>query len=225
MPLPLGRNHKLSLPPYKYIAVEGPIGVGTTSLTAMLAKEFGAAELYEKVDENPFLAKFYQDRKKHALSTQLFFLVSRYQQLGEANHANLFQKNVVADYMLEKDIIFAELNLNSDEYEIYNEIYSHLSVKVAHPDLVIFLTAQTDRLIERVRKRGRDFESGISEKYIEEVNEAYHEFFFRYDKGPMLQVNTNEIDFVENKEDFQKLFDKISSPIKGKEFFNPLGSA
>ena len=217
-------NRKLSVPPYRYIAVEGPIGVGTTSLTAMLAKKLGAAELYEKVDENPFLAKFYQDREKYALSAQLFFLVSRYRQLGEANQINLFQKNVVADYMLEKDIIFAELNLNSDEYEIYNAIYRHLSVNVAHPDLVIFLTAQTDTLVKRVRKRGRDFESGISEKYIEEVNEAYHRFFFRYDKGPMLQVNTNEIDFVKNKEDFQKLFDKISSPIKGREFFNPLGS-
>lgn len=220
----VGRNCKLSVPRYKYIAVEGPIGVGTTSLTGMLAKSFGAAELYEKVDENPFLAKFYLDRKKYALSAQLFFLVSRYRQLGEANQINLFRKNVVADYMLEKDIIFAELNLNSDEYEIYNAMYRHFSVNVANPDLVIFLTAQTDRLIERVRKRGRDFESGISEKYIEEVNEAYHRFFFRYDKGPMLQVNTNEIDFVKNKEDFQKLLDKISSPVKGREFFNPLGS-
>ncbi len=214
----------MSVPRYRYIAVEGPIGVGTTSLTGMLAKSFGAAELYEKVDENPFLAKFYLDRKKYALSAQLFFLVSRYRQLGEANQINLFRKNVVADYMLEKDIIFAELNLNSDEYEIYNAMYRHFSVNVANPDLVIFLTAQTDRLIERVRKRGRDFESGISEKYIEEVNEAYHRFFFRYDKGPMLQVNTNEIDFVKNKEDFQKLLDKISSPVKGREFFNPLGS-
>ncbi|MFQ5432812.1 MAG: deoxynucleoside kinase [Nitrospinota bacterium] len=214
----------MSAPRYRYIAIEGPIGVGTTSLTAMLARQFGAAELYEKVDDNPFLAKFYEDREKYALSTQLFFLVSRYRQLGEANQLNLFQKNVVADYMLEKDLIFAELNLNSDEYEIYNEIYRHLSVNVARPDLVIFLTAQTDRLIERVRMRGRDFESGISEKYIKEVNEAYHRFFFRYDKGPMLQVNTNEIDFVKNKEDFQKLLDKISSPVKGREFFNPLGS-
>ena len=214
----------MDAPPYRYIAVEGPIGVGTTSLTAMLASQFGAAELYEEVDANPFLAQFYKDKKKYALSTQLFFLVSRYRQLGEANQINLFRKNVVADYMLDKDFIFAELNLNSDEYEIYNAIYRHMSVNVAHPDLVIFLTAQTDTLIERVKKRGRDFESGISEKYIEEVNEAYHRFFFRYDKGPMLQVNTNEIDFVKNKEDFQKLLDKISSPVKGREFFNPLGS-
>jgi len=214
----------LSVPPYRYIAVEGPIGVGTTSLTSMLAKEYRAAKLYEKVNDNPFLAKFYQDRQKYALNTQLYFLVSRYRQLEEINQVNLFQQNVVSDYILEKDAIFADLNLNSDEREIYNAIYRHMSLNVVCPDLVIFLTARTDTLIERVRKRGRDFESGISEKYIEEVNEAYHRFFFRYDKGPMLQVNTNEIDFVKNKEDFQKLLDKISSPVKGREFFNPLGS-
>jgi deoxyadenosine/deoxycytidine kinase len=215
----------LDAPRYKYIAVEGPIGVGTTSLAAMLAEQFGAEELYEKVDENPFIAKFYQDREKYGFSTQIFFLLSRYRQLQEADKSGLFKKTVVADYILEKDVIFADLNLNSDELELYNSLYGYLSAGVGHPDLVIFLTAQTDTLVERVRKRGRDFEAGISEKYIEEVNEAYHRFFFEYDKGPMLQVNTNEIDFVKNKEDFRKLLEKISSPVRGKEFFNPLGSS
>ncbi len=207
-----------------YIAVEGPIGVGTTSLAGMLAERFGGEVLYENVEDNPFLPRFYEDRDKNAFPTQLFFLVSRYRQLKQANQASLFEQRVVADYMMEKDHIFAKLNLDSEELALYNELYRSLSGHLTRPDLVIFLTAQTETLAKRVRKRGRGFENGITEKYIEEVNEAYHRFFFQYSGGPMLQVNTNEIDFVNNKEDFQKLLDKISSPIKGKEFFNPLGS-
>ena len=210
--------------PIRYIAVEGPIGVGTTSLSTMLAEQLSADILLEEVDENPFLARFYRDREKYAFSTQLYFLLSRYRQLKQANQQNLFKRTLVADYMLEKDFIFAELYLNPEEFTLYNEIYRLLSDQLASPDLVIFLTAQTETLVKRVTKRGRDFETGISEKYIEEVNEAYHRFFFRYDRGPMLMVNTNNIDFVNNKEDFRKLLDKINSPVKGKEFFNPLGS-
>lgn len=207
-----------------YIAVEGPIGVGTTSLAGMLAKRFDSEVFYENVEDNPFLPRFYEDRDKNAFSTQLFFLVSRYRQLKQANQASLLTRRIVTDYMMEKDHIFAELNLDSEELELYNELYRSLSGNLTKPDLVIFLTAQTQTLVKRVRKRGRRFESGIKEKYIDEVNEAYHRFFFQYSYGPILQVNTNEIDFVNNNEDFQKLLDKISSPVKGKEFFNPLGS-
>ena len=214
----------MELPQYRYIAVEGPIGVGTTSLTAMLAANFDAVGIYEKVDENPFLEKFYRDREKYGFSTQIFFLLSRYRQLKETDHTPPAASPLVADYMLGKDRIFAELNLNPEELALYNEIYNQLAVTVPQPDLVIVLTAQTKTLIERVKKRGREFERGIPEKYIEEVNEAYQQFFFSYEKGPVLMVNTNEIDFVENKEDYRKLIEKIASPVKGKEFFNPLGS-
>lgn len=207
-----------------YIAVEGPIGVGTTSLAGMLARHFDSEVLYEKVEDNPFLPRFYEDRDKNAFSTQLFFLVSRYRQLKQASQASLLTRRIITDYIMEKDHIFAELNLDPEELALYNELYRSLSGPLSKPDLVIFLTAQTQTLQKRVRKRGRGFESRITEKYIEEVNEAYHRFFFQYSGAPLLQVNTNEIDFVNNNEDFQKLLDKISSPIKGKEFFNPLGS-
>jgi len=214
----------IKVPNYNYIVVEGPIGVGKSSLTLKLAEHFEAETMMEAVEENPFLSSFYKNMKKNAFSTQTFFLLSRFRQLKAANQFSLFSKTVVADYMLEKDFIFAELTLNEEEFKLYNEIYKLLSGHLAKPNLVIFLTAESNTLIKRVGTRGREFESGISEKYIEEVNEAYHRFFFRYNEGPMLQVNTNEIDFVNNEEDFNKLLEKLSSPIRGKEFFNPLGS-
>lgn len=218
VPLPSGG----SIP--SYIAVEGPIGVGKTSLTLKLAEVSGGRAILEKVDENPFLPGFYRDRDKYAFSAQMFFLLSRYRQLQEANQVDIFQRRVVADYLLEKDRLFASLNLDSDEFTLYNEMYGLLEPKLAHPGLVIFLSANTETLIRRIQKRGRKYENGISEKYIEEVNEAYHRWFFGYSPGPVLQVNTSEIDFVENEEDFRKLLEKISRPIQGKEFFNPLGS-
>lgn len=202
--------------------------MGTTSLAGMLAQDIGGEVLFEEVRSNPFLPEFYKNREKNAFNAQLSFLVSRCRQLKHAAGAgagkNLFKHRVVADYMMEKDRIFAELNLNQPEFELYNDVYGLMSVDVARPDLVIFLTAQTETLVQRVKKRGSEFEVGITEEYIEEVNQAYHRFFFRYESGPMLQVNTNDIDFVNNKEDFRKLLDKISSPVKGREFFNPLGS-
>jgi len=210
---------------YNYIVVEGPIGVGKTSLVALLAAHFGAQTIKEQAEENPFLSGFYRDPAKNAFSAQLFFLTSRFRQLREARQVNLFQQMVVADYMLEKDRIFAELNLDSDELRLYNEVYGLLEAKLARPDLVIFLSAETETLVRRIDKRGRGYEAGIAEKYIEEVNQAYHRWFFQYDRGPALQVNTNGIDFVKNEGDFGKLLDKISHPVKGREFFNPLGSS
>lgn len=207
-----------------YIAIEGPIGVGKSSLTLKLANHFGAQTIMEKVEENPFLAGFYKDRRQYAFQAQMFFLLSRHKQLTEANQVDLFQQMVVSDYMLEKDQLFALINLDSEEFKLYNEIYELLLARLAKPDLVIFLSADTETLIRRIGKRGRNFEAGIAEKYIEEVNEAYHRWFFHYDAGPSLQVNTSGIDFVENEEDFIKLLEKISRPIQGREFFNPLGS-
>ncbi len=207
-----------------YIAIEGPIGVGKSSLTLKLASHFGAETILEKVEENPFLAGFYKDRRQFAFQAQMFFLLSRHKQLAEANQVSLFQQKVVSDYMLEKDRIFALINLDSEEFKLYNQMYEMLLARLARPDLVIFLSADTETLIRRIAKRGRDFESGMAEKYIDEVNEAYHRWFFHYDAGPSLQVNTSGIDFVENEEDFIKLLEKISRPVKGREFFNPLGS-
>lgn len=214
----------MRVPRYNYIVVEGSIGVGKTSLAKELAEYFDAELILETAEENPFLPAFYENMEEHAFSAQLYFLISRFRQLKRANQVSLFNKSVVADYMIEKDFIFAELNLNEEEFALYNEVYRALAEKVARPDLVIFLTAKTSTLLKRVNKRGRDFETGIPEEYIEEVNEAYHRFFFRYDKGPILMVNTTEIDFIENREDLDKLLVKITSPIKGREFFNPLGS-
>ena len=207
-----------------YIAIEGPIGVGKSSLTLKLASHFGAETILEKVEENPFLSGFYKDRRQFAFQAQMFFLLSRHKQLAEANQVSLFQQKVVSDYMLEKDRIFALINLDSEEFKLYNQMYEMLLARLARPDLVIFLSADTETLIRRIAKRGRDFESGMAEKYIDEVNEAYHRWFFHYDAGPSLQVNTSGIDFVENEEDFIKLLEKISRPVKGREFFNPLGS-
>ncbi len=207
-----------------YIAIEGPIGVGKSSLTLKLANHFGAETIMEHVEENPFLAGFYKDRRQFAFQAQMFFLLSRNKQLAEANQVSLFKQKVVADYMLEKDRIFALINLDSEEFKLYNQMYEVLLSRLAKPDLVIFLSADTETLVRRIAKRGRNFEAGMAEKYIEEVNEAYHRWFFHYDAGPSLQVNTSGIDFVENEEDFIKLLEKISRPVKGREFFNPLGS-
>lgn len=209
---------------YNYIVVEGPIGVGKTTLVQKLAEHFGAQTILEQAEENPFLPGFYKDPAKYAFSAQLFFLTSRYRQLKEADQVDLFRRRAVADYMLEKDLIFAQLNLESDEFKLYNEIYGLLLEKLARPDLVIFLSADTETLVRRIGKRGRPYESGISEKYIAEVNQAYHRWFFQYDRGPALQVNTNGLDFANSEGDFGKLLEKISHPVKGREFFNPLGS-
>ncbi len=209
---------------YNYIVVEGPIGVGKTSLVELLSAHFGAQTIMEQAEENPFLSGFYKEPSKYAFSAQIFFLTSRFRQLQDANQVDLFQQMVVADYMLEKDRIFAQLNLDSHELRLYNDLYGLLEEKLVRPDLVIFLSAETETLIRRINKRGRGYESGIAERYIEEVNQAYHQWFFQYDRGPALQVNTNGIDFVKNEGDFRKLLDKISHPVKGREFFNPLGS-
>ncbi len=207
-----------------YIAIEGPIGVGKSSLTLKLADHFGAQTIMEKMEENPFLSGFYKTPRQYAFQAQMFFLLSRHKQLLEANQVDLFQQKVVADYMLEKDKLFALINLDSEEFKLYNQMYELLLARLAKPDLIIFLSADTETLTRRIGKRGRNFEAEIAEKYIEEVNEAYHRWFFHYDAGPSLQVNTSGIDFVENEEDFIKLLEKISRPIKGREFFNPLGS-
>ncbi len=208
----------------RYIAIEGPIGVGKSSLSNLLAKKFEAEPIYEKVDENPFLGKFYQSRDQFAFQTQLFFLVSRYKQLSELAQVDIFKRMTICDYVMERDLIFAQINLSEDEYKLYLDIYNLFSKRVPKPDLVIYLQADDRILMKRIVRRGRDIENSISENYIRQVNRTFNEFFFNYRKTPLLIINTNEIDFVANEDDLEKLVIKVTGDIVGQEFFNPLSS-
>jgi deoxyguanosine kinase len=185
----------------RYIAVEGPIGAGKTSLAEILATELQARLVCEQPDDNPFLASFYKDPRRHAMSAQLFFLLQRYQQQGELGQGDLFQRGgIVSDYLFAKDRLFASLTLSPDEMALYERVYQMLRPRVKTPDLVVFLQARTPVLLERIRKRGRSSERPIRPEYVEEVARAYADFFFHYDEGPLLIVDGSEIDFVGNDE-------------------------
>ncbi len=209
----------------RYIVVEGPIGVGKTSLAQMLGEEFGSRVILEKVTENPFLARFYSNPAAFAFQTQMFFLLSRYQQQRELAQPELFQQSVVCDYLFARDKIFATVNLDQDELVLYQQIFSLLDQRISKPDLVIYLQSPTDVLGQRIRMRGRSFEKDVSKEYIEAVNEAYNRFFFNYDETPLLIINTAEVDFVRRPEDFQDLVREIRRMKKGVQFYVPLGSA
>ena len=208
---------------HKYIAVEGSIGVGKSSLVEALASRFDSAKVMESI-ENPFLVDFYNDRQGAAFQAQLFFLLSRYRQLTELVQKDLFSGLVIADYVLEKDKIFAYLNLSDDELLIYDKLFSLLEAQVPRPDLVIYLQAGNDVLMDRIRKRSRDFEANLSEKYIAEVNRSYNHYFFHYDATPLLVVNTSEIDFVNREEDLEDLIEQIRAMERGVQYYVPLGS-
>ncbi len=208
---------------HKYIAIEGAIGVGKTSLVDALAARFDSAKVLESI-ENPFLVDFYNDRPGAAFQAQLFFLLSRYRQLSELAQKDLFSQTVIADYVLEKDKIFAYLTLTDDELIIYDKLFSLLEENVPRPDLVIYLQAGTDVLMERIRKRKRDYEANISEKYIAEVNRSYNHYFFHYDATPLLVVNTSDIDFVHREEDLEDLIEQIRNMERGVQYYVPLGS-
>ncbi len=208
----------------RYIAVEGPIGVGKSSLVAMLGETFGVQPTMETIDENPFLASFYKDQKGYAFQTQMFFLVSRYKQLGQLSQPDLFSHTVICDYIMERDMVFARLNLDESEYRLYIEVYNQLVKNVPRPDLVVYLQADTSTLMTRIRKRSRGIEKNVLEMYIDKVNKAFNEHFFNYKSTPLLIINTNNIDFVANEADYEKLVKKVRSDISGQEFFNPLGS-
>ena len=209
----------------RYIVVEGPIGVGKTSLAQMLGEEFGSRVILEKVTENPFLARFYSNPVAFAFQTQMFFLLNRYQQQRELAQPELFQQSVVCDYLFARDKIFATVNLDEDELALYQQIFSLLDQRISKPDLVIYLQSPTEVLGQRIRMRGRSFEKDISREYIEAVNEAYNRFFFNYDETPLLIINTAEVDFVRKPEDFQDLVREIRRMKKGVQFYVPLGSA
>ncbi len=208
----------------KYIVVEGPIGVGKTSLAKILAAEFQARSLFEKVEDNPFLPKFYEDRETYAFQNQLFFLLNRYQQQRELSQQELFNQNTVADYLFAKDKIFASLTLSSEELNLYQQIYLLLDTRVPKPDLVVYLQARPEVLYKRIKKRDKSYEKNITPEYLEEVAQAYNQFFFHYDEGPLLVVNTSEIDFVSSGNDLADLIKEINNMGPGTQHYIPLGS-
>jgi deoxyadenosine/deoxycytidine kinase len=208
----------------RYIAIEGAIGVGKTSLAKILANQFGWRLVQEEVGHNPFLERFYENPRKFAFQTQLFFLLSRYRQQRELAQGNLFEKGVVSDYVLAKDKIFALINLEDDEISLYDSIYRLLVPTVPRPDLVIYLQARSEVLLSRVRKRGVEYERNISLDYLKTLSDAYNEYFFHYNETPLLVVNTSEIDFVESPRDLEHLVREVKSVKRGTHHYIPLGS-
>ena len=208
----------------KYIVVEGPIGVGKTSLAKMLANEFQARTVFERIEDNPFLPKFYKSRETYAFQNQTFFLLNRYQQQMELAQQNLFNRNTVADYLFAKDQIFATLTLSAEELSLYQQIYALLNTRVPKPDLIVYLQARPEVLYKRVKKRDKKFERGVTFEYLSEVAQAYNQFFFHYDETPLLVVNTSEIDFVSSSKDLADLIKEINNMGSGTQHYIPLGS-
>lgn len=207
--------------PQPYIAVEGPIGVGKTTLAKRLAALFDYQLLLEDAHENPFLTKFYENRRQNALATQLFFLFQRVQKMDDLKQQDLFKPLRIADFLIDKDPIFAEVNLDPDEFELYRKVYSQMTVDAPTPDLVIYLQASVDRLLERIDRRGIAAERTISRQYLEELNEVYSEFFLYYDAAPLLIVNANQLDLVSRQEDFAQLVDYALDIKAGRHYYNP----
>jgi deoxyadenosine/deoxycytidine kinase len=205
----------------RYIAVEGPIGVGKTSLTGLLAEEFSAKRVLEGPGENPFLPRFYQDRRKYAFQTQIFFLLSRYQQQQELLQLELFSRLTISDYLFAKDRIFASINLDENEMALYDRIYRLLTGRIPTPDLVIYLQAKSQILLSRIRQKNEEYERSISEDYVQTLVEAYNNFFFHYDESPLLVIDTSEIDFVHRKKDLAGLMREVQKPRRGTWYFVP----
>ena len=215
MPAPAQLNHR-------YIVIEGPIGVGKTTLTRALARRFGGRTVFEVVEENPFLASFYQDRNKFAFQTQLFFLLSRFKQQQEIFQQDLFNQITFSDYLFAKDRIFASITLDPNELSLYERVYEQISPRVMKPDLVIYLQARLDVLLARIKKRGRDFERRFDADYLAELSRTYNDFFHRYDETPLLIINTSDIDFVESDGDFDELVRAIAQTRAGTRYYQPL---
>ena len=206
----------------RYIAVEGPIGVGKTSLAKRLAKSFNYEILLEQSEENPFLERFYHDPKQMALATQLFFLFQRAQQIQDLRQDDMFEPVRVADFLMEKDRLFARQNLDNDEFSLYEKVYEHLTIDAPRPDLVIYLQAPVEILVERIQKRGIEAEQLIEQQYLENLINAYTEFFHYYDESTLLVVNSSDIDLVNSDEDYEQLLDFILTTRKGsRNYFNP----
>ena len=208
---------------FQYIVIEGPIGVGKTSLTKLLAKEFNARCILERPEENPFLSHFYQDRKKYAFQAQVFFLLTRFQQQQEISQLDLFNQVTLSDYLFDKDRIFALLNLDEHEFALYEKIFQLLGGRIPTPDLVIFLQAKPEVLLHRIKSRNIAYEKEIELDYLKRLTEAYNYYFFHYEQSPLLVVNTSEIDFVKRKEDLEQLLREIKEMKKGTWYFTPMG--
>jgi deoxyguanosine kinase len=207
---------------HRYIVVEGPIGVGKTSLVSILAERFSGRKVLEVVEDNPFLPSFYQDREKWAFQTQVFFLLSRFRQQQQLFQQDLFNSVTVSDYLFAKDRIFACLNLNGNELTLYDRVFEALGTRVAKPDLVIYLQARLDVLLQRIKKRARDFERKFDADYLESLVKAYNECFFHYSETPLLVINTSDIDFVNNEADLENLIQVIRKMRKGTHHYLPL---
>ncbi|VAW92830.1 Deoxyadenosine kinase @ Deoxyguanosine kinase [hydrothermal vent metagenome] len=204
-----------------FIVVEGPIGVGKTTLAKKLAESFAYELLLESADDNPFLEQFYQAPELVAFQTQLFFLFQRAKQLQEIRQADLFRPVRVADFIMEKDRIFAQVTLNDDEYKLYEQVYEYVTIDAPVPDLVIYLQAPADILQKRVNKRDRSYERQLSMKYLDKLVEKYTDFFYNYTQSPLLIVNAAEINFAENDDDYQLLLEQINRITTGRHYFNP----
>jgi deoxyguanosine kinase len=207
-----------------YLVVEGPIGVGKTSLARRLAETFGKDLLLEQPGENPFLERFYQSPRHYALPTQLFFLFQRARQIEALKQGDMFRPGYVSDFMIEKDALFARANLDSDELRLYEQVYEQLRLQLPVPDLVIYLQAPGEVLLERVFRRGIGYERAIERGYLQRLIDSYTDFFYHYRDAPLLMVNASEVNFVDSDEDFQLLLEQVRSIRSGRHFFNPVVS-
>ena len=209
----------------KFVAVEGPVGVGKTTLTKLLAESFGYETFLEKPSDNPFLGDFYKNPSQSALATQLFFLFQRVKQIQDLKQGDIFTPVHVSDFLLDKDKLFAQVTLSEHELSLYNQIYDYLSLDLPTPDLVIYLQAETKTLFERVLQRGREIEKGISFEYLDLLNESYKEFFLAYDRSPVLIVNSEFLDLAHNQKDYMLLLEKLLEYFNNPEgrmmYFNP----
>src|SRR5690606_34622406 len=207
--------------PPQFIAVEGPIGVGKTTLARRLAETFGHQIVLEQADQNPFLERFYRNPRQVALATQLFFLFQRAQQLQDWRQGDLFTSARVTDFLIAKDRLFARINLDADEYALYDKVYEQLTLDAPTPDLVIYLQASTDVLAQRIRQRGIGYEQGVDAACLEKINAAYSELFLYYDDAPLLIVNAAQIDFANGDRDFALLLEQVGAVRHGRHYFNP----
>lgn len=219
VPNPFMPSKTLSIP--AYIAVEGPIGIGKTTLARRLAETFKVEILLELASENPFLERFYDDRKSQALPTQLYFLFQRIEQLQALRQGDIFQQVRICDFLMDKDPLFAQINLDDNEYQLYQTIYNSVMIDLPKPDLVVYLQAPTEVLYDRINRRGRSNERGMDKAYLEKVNDAYTTFFYHYSDTPLLIVNTANINLVDNDTHYQNLVRQIANTHNGRHYYNP----
>jgi len=210
--------------PHRFVVVEGPIGVGKTSLARRLAKSFGSELVLEQGDENPFLERFYRNPRAAAFQTQLYFLFQRARQMQELRQADLFERVRVSDYLLDKDRLFARLTLDDEEFALYEQVYARLAIDAPVPDLIVYLQAPVDVLLERIARRGIQYEQAIERRYLERLVESYSRFFLEFDAAPVLIVNATEIDLVGSDRDYAGLLAEVTRGRKGRHYFNPLKS-